>query len=183
MPETADGYALAENDFVKTYVPNAADDPAIQTLREHFHETGATQGEFNRVFDSLQVMVDKGIIPPPLNPEAEIAALSAGGVDGRARMVEQETWLRSLQTRGDIDEEGFGELMSLVPTARGTRALEQLRKTMTTTNVQPPGDKTTPDPAAEAQAAAQAMHSDPKYRTDRQFKRAADAAWREAFGE
>ncbi len=178
VPETADGYAVTLADPLKAYFSgDPAADPAVAALREHFKATGKSQGEFDALFENLQVLVDKGIIPPPLNLEAEVTALAEGGKDGKARQGEQETFLRALKDRGELSDETFGELMSLVPTANGVRALEQLRKAMTGNA----GDIQAPKDAADEAKKAREIEvlgalKDPKYQSDNTFRKAADAA-------
>lgn len=185
MPDTADGYAANLPDNLKAYVnaENLAADPMTKAVREHFKETGKNQGDFDNLFETLGVLEAKGFIPKPIDFAAETAKLSEGGKDGKARQQEVETYANALKARGDLDDEEFGELMTLAPTAAGVRLIEKLR-TMTQQNdptKAPAGDAQGTQEAAQAKA--REMARDPRYHTDRGFQKEADRLWKEAYGE
>jgi hypothetical protein len=179
IPETADGYALNVPDNLKSILApeSLAKDPMVATIREHFKSTGRTQGEFDQLFDTIGVLQAKGFVPKPLDFAAERAAL---GENGAARQAEVETFAKAMKSRGDLDDAEFGELMSLAPTRAGVTLVEKLRKMTGNETVKLPTDNVE-DPKAAEQKAAQAMQDDPRYQTDRKFRKAADEAYMKAF--
>lgn len=180
MPDSPDGYKINAPETLKAFTGNLDTDPAVKTLREFYKEGGRSQGEFDNLFEALGHLADKGLISKPLDFAAERAAL---GENAAGRQAELETWAKGLKARGQLDDQEFGEVMSLTPTAAGVRALEKLRAMSNQTAggpVPPAGDVPAPDAAKEE---ARAMARDPKYGKDRNFTRAADAKWIEAYGD
>lgn len=177
VPDAADGYAWSPSDKLKGFVNIEASDPAILALQEHAKSAGWTQGQYQDVLSSLEVFAEKGLLEPLFDPAAEVAKL---GANGAAQMQEQESFLTSLKGRGELSDEGFGELMTLVPTAAGTRALAELRKVMG-----PAGIIQTPQvdvtPAEQMMAEARAERLDPRYNADPKYRRAADLKWEQAW--
>ncbi len=180
MPTGDQSYELRLPEGGEIYAPEAANDPVVKALMEGYKELGYSQRDLDITLGAIKVMADRGVLQPPFDPAAEVAAL---GDNGAVRQQEQQTWLTSLHERKEIGDDEFGELMTLVPTAKGTRALEQLRKIMTesTTGAVLP-TTTTVDPKAQAQQEAKDMAADKRYRTDRDFQRQADLKWKQAFG-
>jgi hypothetical protein len=184
-PETVDGYTLTVSDKVTAVLgKDLAQDPAVTALREAALEKGWTPRQFNeRIAETIEILADRGLLQPNFDPAAERAAL---GENGSARQQELETFIGGLKTRGDIDDAEYGELMSLVPTASGVKALEKLRKMMAPGNDTPAPGGDTPaggQPGdSEAQAEARALARDPRYETDPKFRREADRKFMEAFG-
>lgn len=181
VPEAAAGYAINVPDNLKAIIGDAAGDPVIAAVRDHYKATGRTQGEMDDLFGTLAELQTKGFLPEPVDFAAELVKL---GENGPARRQEVETFARSLKERGDIDEGEFTELMSLAPTAKGVTLIEKLRK-MTGANgdIKPPTEGGAADGETEAQKEAMTMSRDPKYGRDRQFTADADKKWIEAFGK
>lgn len=180
MPTGDASYQLTLPEGVEAFVPNAANDPVILKIAEAFKAAGKPQSAMNDIFGLVKILADGGAIQPPFDPAAETAALGDGGA---ALQQEQQTFLTSLKDRGELSEGAFGELMTLVPTANGTRAIQELRKLMTTNNdgAQLPNGQAL-DAKAQAQKDARDLAADPRYKTDRNFKKAADEAYKAAFG-
>lgn len=182
VPEAADGYAFNLSEKGKAVWGDVADDPAIKAIREHAHAAGKPQGYIDDVTEVMNVLAEKGLLEPPFDPAAELAKLGEGG---EARRTEAELFAQAWKARGDLDDEEFGELMSLTPTAAGVRLVEKLRKSM----VNAPAIKADM-PAAQgaaqpgdtpAQAEARAMARDERYGKDKAFTREADRKFQEAF--
>lgn len=180
VPETAAGYALNIPESLKGAL-NAealANDPAIVALRDHYKAQGRPQGDFDKLFEAMGVLQDKGILGKPVDFAAETAALGANGV---ARQKEVETFAQSLKQRGEITDAEFGDLMSLAPTASGVSLVEKMRSWKPVTDLKNPGDTPAVDPKEKAQADARTLAEDPKYGKDRAFTQAADEAYKKAF--
>ena len=184
VPADAAGYAINIPDSLKTFVAAEPGDPAWQTLAKHAAEQKWPQGRVDDAVNLLEAFARDNLLEPVFDPAAETAKL---GANGKAQQQEQEAYLTALKARGDIAEEDFGELMSLVPTAAGTRALAKLRGLMG------PAGAAIPPPAIDpveggqpgdtpAQAEARKQARDPNYGVDVKFTKAADAAWMAAFG-
>lgn len=174
-------YNLTLPEGLEQWIPDAAADPAIKALAEHYKAEGLPQRTLDNALGALKVLADKGMIPPPLNFAAETAALTENGVDGRARQTGLETHLRALHERKELSDGELSELMSLVPTANGVRALEKLTKTMTDTTAKLPGAGDQPTGQDAAIAKAKELRRDSRYETDAKFRKEADAAWRSAY--
>lgn len=155
-----------------------ATDPAMVALREHALANQWSQGRFDDTMDLIKVFAGKGMLDQVYDPAAEAAKLGDTAV---ARRQEVETFATALKDRGEIDEAEFAELTTLAMTAAGVTLAEKLRKMMGPGG----GGPTLPDPNAggpsAAMEAARAQRLDPKYETDGNFRRAADAAWIAAF--
>lgn len=178
MPDTADAYRLEIGEGATKVLGDLSKDPALKTLRDAAKEKGWTQGQFNeRIGQTIDILAEKGLLQANFDPAAELAKL---GDTGKARQQEVTVFADSLKTRGDITDEEYGELMSLVPTAAGVSLMEKLRKMATPDGTIPPGGGgATNTDALKAEAAA--MRRDPKYDTDPVWKGEADrkfmAAW------
>lgn len=176
VPETADAYAFTPSEDAAKILGDMSNDPALKTLREAAKEKGWTQGQFNeRIVETVNILASKGLLQANFDPAAEVAKLSEGGKDGKARQQEVQVFADSLKARGDITDVEYGELMSLMPTAAGVNLVEKLRA-MSTKGGAPiaPGGG---DGNVDALAQARAMRLDPKYETDPTYRRQADAAY------
>lgn len=157
------------------------DDPALGAMRNAALAKGWTQGEFNDRFgQAVEALADAGLLVPNFNPAAELAAL---GDNGAARQQEVEMFAKQLQTRGELTEAEAAELTSLAPTAAGVTLVEKLRKMMGDAGMivapaaaDPKFPNDTPD-----QIEARAMARDPRYETDKAFRKEADAKFMAAF--
>lgn len=183
VPADAAGYAINIPDSLKTFVAAEPGDPAWQTLAKHAADQKWPQGRVDDAVALLEAFAKEGQLEPVFDPAAETAKL---GANGKAQQQEQETFLTALKARGDINEDDFGELMSLVPTAAGTRALAKLRGLMGPAGAAIPPPATDPVEGGQAgdtaaQAEARKMARDPRYGVDSKFTKQADAAWMAAF--
>jgi hypothetical protein len=128
VPETADAYAFTPSEDAAKILGDMSSDPALKTLREAAKEKGWTQGQFNeRIVETVNILASKGLLQANFDPAAEVAKLSEGGKDGKARQQEVQVFADSLKARGDITDVEYGELMSLMPTAAGVKLVEKLR--------------------------------------------------------
>lgn len=154
------------------------DDPLVAGLAKYAADKGKPQGWMDDALEAAAEMAKAGLFDAGLDPAAEAAKL---GENAAGRRREVEVFAEALKARGDgFDDEMFGELMSLTPTASGIRMVEYMRKLMTTPTNQPaPPNGGQPD---DAKAKAQEMAADPKYHSDRRFRAEADRKWVEAFG-
>lgn len=182
-PDKADGYALNFSDAAKAQLGDLTGDPAVQAVREHALAKGWTQGEFDdRITETLNVLAEKGLLAPSFDAAAEVAKLSEGGLNGKGRQQDVEVFAKNLQTRGEIDQDLYNELVSLAPTAAGVRLVEYFRKEMGAKGeIQlPPGDGQIN--VAEAKAQAKSMRQDPRYETDPKFRAETDRLAMQSYG-
>jgi hypothetical protein len=178
VPEKPDGYSLTFSEKAKGLVGDLSNDPLVKALQEHAHTNKWPQKDFQRMAEVLELAAEKGLLEPPIDAKAEAAKL---GKDGEQRQRDMETYLQALQARTDIDAEMFGEGMTLGATANGIKLLEFFRKQMPNGGrIDPPLGALSGDVSAD-QARAREMARDPKYNTDRDFRREADALWQNAF--
>jgi len=153
------------------------EDPIVKGITEHFAKAGKTQGALDDFLAQAGDLAKAGLFDTgQFDPVAEAAKLG-DNAEGRRREV--EIFAEGLKARGDgFDDEMFGEMMSLSPTAAGVKLVEYMRRMAgPAADIDPP---TTADPATAretAVSAAEAQRRDPKYETDRAFRRAADAAF------
>lgn len=179
VPDTPDGYVFTVGEKATTALGDMSKDPALNALRDAAKAEGWTQGQFNeRVGKVVDILAEKGFLVPSFDPAAELATLSEGGKDGKARQQEVQVFADSLKARGDIDEQEYAELVSLQPTAAGVRLIEKLRAMSATGGLQLGGGDTTKDQLRERAAE---MRRDARYDTDGKFRREADAAYMAAY--
>ena len=178
VPEKSDGYAFKLSDKAQGLVGDLKDDPAVKALQDFAFEKKWTQGQFNTLSQALDALAEKGLIEPPIDQQAELAKL---GGDGETRQKGLETYLQALQSRGEIDGEMFGEAMMLTRTAAGVKMLEMFKKAMPDVNVDTGGGEGGGDGQPADQRRAREMAADPRYKTDRAFKKEADALYMKAF--
>lgn len=179
MPADAAGYTVNLADEGKTALGLTDDDPIVTGLAEYAAKNGKPQGYVDDVLEAAAELAKAGLFDSGFDPKAETEKLGENA-DGRRREV--ELFGESLKARGEIDDEEFGELMSLSPTAAGVSLIEKLRKRMTDQGkIVPPTGGDTND-AEAAKTKAREMAADPKYQNDRTFRREADKAWAAAFG-
>lgn len=177
VPERADGYRVNLDDEAKGRLGLGDDDPLVKGLFEAAAEGKRPQGWVDDVLEGAAELAKRGLFDAGFDPKAEAEALGENA-DGRRR--DAEVWAKGLMDRGVIDEGEFGELMSLTPTASGVKLIEKLKGL-----AGPAGDIQAPsaagDSAGDLKAKAQAMAGDPRYHTDRDFKREADEMWKKAY--
>lgn len=178
VPEAPDGYQINLADEAKTRLGLGDDDPLVKGLFEAAAEAKKPQGWVDDVLEGAAELAKRGLFDAGFDPKAEAEALGENA-DGRRR--DAEVWAKGLMERGVIDEGEFGELMSLTPTAAGVKLIEKLKVL-----AGPAGDIQVPDAAAPAagealKAKAREMAGDPRYHTDREFRREADEMWRKAY--
>ena len=178
MPEDAAGYAINLSDEAKAALRLADDgDPIVQGIRDHFKAEGLPQGAFDDFLARAGKLAEAGLFDTGFDVAAEAVKLGENA-EGRSRDV--EAFANSLKARGDdgFDDEMHGELMSLSPSAAGVRLVEFLRRQMgaageivVTTDNGPSGDP---------KEVAKALARDPRYETDKAFRKEADLAWQAA---
>lgn len=185
MPTEPGGYSFNISEAAQGVLGDLAGDPAVEALRAAALAKGWSQGQFDdRIGTAIDVLAEAGLLEPGLNPTAELAKL---GENGAARRQEVETFATQLKDRGEIDDGEYAELVSLAPTASGVTLMEKLRKMMTPSGASatPAGGDNTPaggEPGdTPEQAEARTMRRDPKYDSDREFRRAADQKFAAAF--
>ncbi len=177
--EDASAYTVNLDDAAKTALGLTDDDPLVASLAKFAAENKKPQGWMDNALEAAAEMAKAGVFDVGLDPAKEAEKL---GENAAGRRREVEVFAEALKTRGDgFDEEMFGELMSLSPTAAGIRTVEYLRKMMMTDSQIPKPDGK-PAGADDAKTKAQEMAADPRYHADRRFKAEADRAWIAAFG-
>lgn len=161
-------------------VDGLANEPITKVIRDHYKAQGYSQGDFDKLFETMGELQAKGFLPDPIDFKAERAAL---GENGEVRQREIETWAKGLQSRGDITDREFSELMSLAPTAAGVTLIEKMRKMMNGAGgPQAPGEPVNPGSGdTEAQVEARALARDPRYGKEKRFTDEADRKWKSAF--
>jgi hypothetical protein len=171
VPADAAGYKL-DAEALKPFLVGGDADPVAAELRAFAHANGLPQGWIDQQANLVKHLSEKGLLGDAFDPAAELTAL---GENGPARQQEQETFLTSLKENGQLDDDEYSELMQLVPTAAGTRALEKMRARMTgnTDALQPPAAPSG-DPKADQLAKYRAQRADPKYETDKAFRKQTD---------
>jgi hypothetical protein len=177
--ESPDGYRVNLDEASREALGLGEDDPLVSGLAKYAAEKGKPQGWMDDALEAAAELAKAGLFDAGLDPAAEAAKL---GENAAGRRREVEVFAEALKARNDgFDDEMFGELMSLTPTAAGIRMVEYMRKMMTDNNNAPaPGGKGS-DPADAAKEEARKLASDPRYGQDRKFTADADRKWREAF--
>lgn len=177
MPADAAGYQINVDDAGREALGMAGpDDPLLKGVTEHFAKAGKSQGALDDFMATAAELAKAGLFGANFDPAAEAAKLG-DNAEGRRREI--EVLGEALKGRGDIDDGEFGELMSLSATAAGVTLIEKLRKMMGEAGkVDPPTD--TGETGLATVEKAQAMRRDPRYDTDKAFKKDADRVWQEA---
>lgn len=177
--EKPDAYQVNLDEASREALGLGEDDPLVAGLAKYAAEKGKPQGWMDDALEAAAEMAKAGLFDAGLDPAAEAAKL---GENAAGRRREVEVFAEALKARGDgFDDEMFGELMSLTPTAAGIRMVEYMRKMMTTPTNQPAAAGGG-DPADAAKEEAKRLAEDPKYGKDRRFTRDADLKWAAAFG-
>lgn len=178
--EKPDAYQVNLDDASREALGLGEDDPLVAGLAKYAAEKGKPQGWMDDALEAAAEMAKAGLFDAGLDPAAEAAKL---GENAAGRRREVEVFAEALKARNDgFDDEMFGELMSLTPTAAGIRMVEYMRKMMTTPTNQPAPPNGGGDPADAAKEKAKEMAADPRYGKDRRFTREADQAWAAAHG-
>lgn len=180
VPTKAEDYAVNLSDEAKTGLGLTDDDPMVKTLQDHALKNGKPQGWLDDVMEAAGVLNAAGLLDGAFDPAAELAKM---GENGAALRTEAETYAGALKERGEISDDAYGELMSLTPTAAGVELIRYFRKAA---NHEagfdaPQGDAVTGKEALQAKA--QEMARDPRYETDRAFRKEADALYMKAFSK
>lgn len=176
--EKPDAYQVNLDEASREALGLGEDDPLVAGLAKYAAEKGKPQGWMDDALEAAAEMAKAGLFDAGLDPAAEAAKL---GENAAGRRREVEVFAEALKARNDgFDDEMFGELMSLSPTAAGIKTVEYLRKMMNNGNLTPPTNGG--DPADAAKEEAKAMTADPRYGKDRRFTKEADAKWAAAFG-
>uniref|UniRef100_A0A6M3XBV2 Uncharacterized protein n=1 Tax=viral metagenome TaxID=1070528 RepID=A0A6M3XBV2_9ZZZZ len=179
MHEAAEAYQVNLDEASREALGLGEDDPLVSGLAKYAAEKGKPQGWMDDALEAAAELAKAGLFDAGLDPAAEAAKL---GENAAGRRREVEVFAEALKARDDgFDDEMFGELMSLTPTAAGIRMVEYMRKMMTTP-INQPTTQGGGDPADAAKDKAKEMAADPKYGKDKRFTREADQAWASAFG-
>lgn len=156
-------------------------DPMVSELAKFAHANGKPQGWVDDALEAASALASAGLFDAGFDAAAETAKL---GDNGPARQREVETFAESLKARGEIDDEMFGDLMSLAPTAGGVRLIEYFRKQQgadVKPQIRPTGGN--PSDKSEALEKARELRRDPRYDKDRVFRAQADRAFKEAASQ
>lgn len=180
----ASAYAINLDDEAKAALKlGDGEDLIVKGITEHFAKAGKTQGQLDDFLAQAGDLAKAGLFDAgSFDPAAELAKL---GENGEARRREVEIFAEGLKARNDgFDEEMHGELMSLSPTAAGVKLVEYFRK-MAGPNgeIAAPTDTNVETSREAAIANAEALRRDPKYETDRKFRKAADEAFMKAHSK
>lgn len=180
MHESPEAYQVNLDEASREALGLGEDDPLVSGLAKYAAEKGKPQGWMDDALEAAAELAKAGLFDAGLDPAAEAAKL---GENAAGRRREVEVFAEALKARNDgFDDEMFGELMSLTPTAAGIRMVEYMRKMMTVPVNQPTAEGGGGDPAEAAKEKARSMAADPKYGKDKRFTREADQAWASAFG-
>lgn len=178
VPEAPEGYKVNLTDEARAALGMTDNDPMVSELAKFAHANGKPQGWVDDALEAAAALASAGVFDAGFDPAAEVAKL---GENGPARQREVETFAEALKMRGEITDEEFGALMSLVPEAAGTTLLEKLRKMMGANGAVPAPNGTQTDPTEAAKEEARALARDPRYETDRAFRAMADEKFKLAF--
>lgn len=184
VPTEASAYAVNLDAEAKTALGlGDGEDPIVKGITETFAKAGKTQGQLDDFLADVGELAKAGLFAAgAFDPAAELAKL---GENGEARRREVEIFAEGLKNRGDgFDEEMHGELMSLSPTAAGVKLVEYFRKLAGPNGeIAPPVDTNTATSREAAQAEAEKLRRDPRYESDRKFRKDADAAFMAAHAK
>lgn len=131
-PAKADDYTLALDAALAEKIGDLEADPVLPLWRETAHELGLTQEVFEKAFAGLMGrLIDKGLIEPKVDLDAELAKLAPQERDpGRRKALGQQRLdgvaaeLTALIQRETVPA-AIGKTMSdLLDTAEGVQALE-----------------------------------------------------------
>lgn len=178
VPETAEAYAVNLADEARAALGITEGDPLIKGLSEFAKANGKPQGYVDDVLEAAAALASQGLLGAPFDPAAEAAKL---GENAAGRRSEVETFANALKTRGDLTEGQHQVLMSIAAEADGVTLIEVLRGRMGDNgNIDPPVDAGAGGKEA-AIAKAKAMRRDPRYESDKVFRKEADAAFQAAY--
>lgn len=166
VPEKIEDYGeIALSDAAKAaFGEIKADDPVLAAAKTAALEAGMTKAAWEGfVPKMMDLMVEGGLAPDTLDPDAEIKAL--GGADrATERRTGLNTWLTGLQGQNRISEAAVKEAQLVMTTAAGVELLEFMRKSGQETGVDFDGEATSGGRIDEKKLTE--MRKDPRYRTD-----------------
>lgn len=180
VPDKPEAYAVNVSDEVKTGLGLVDDDPMVKALQAHAHENKKPQGWLDDVMEAAGVLNAKGLLDGAFDPAAELAKM---GENGAAVRTEAETYAGALKERGEISEDAYGELMSLTPTAAGVELIRYFRKAANQEAGFDPPEGGGVSSEEALQKKARDMAADPRYETDKAFRKEADALYIKAFSK
>ncbi|MBV1707421.1 MAG: hypothetical protein KGQ37_09470, partial [Hyphomicrobiales bacterium] len=147
---SADEYTFTPSEAIKGIVGDVSKDPVFNAARESAFKAGVPKAAFNDfvggVYEALQ---KQNLLPAPYDPVKERAAFL--GEEGRglndAQIVEKVTpilegalaFVTELGNNGTIDQAGREQLLSLMDTAAGARAILSLQKLVARQGLSPGG--------------------------------------------
>lgn len=155
-----------------------ADDPIVMGLSEVAAATGMSQGAMDDFLKTAAEMAKRGLFDTGFDPAAEAALL---GENAAGRRREVEIFADALKSRGgDFDDGMHQELMSLSPTANGVKLVEYFRRL-----AGPAGEIAAPEQVGQTEKEAavakwREQRRDPRYETDRDFRRATEKLFEDA---
>lgn len=155
-----------------------AEDPIIKGLTEIAAKSGMTQGAVDDFLKTAAEMAKAGLFDTGFDPAAEMAAL---GENAAGRRREVEIFADALKSRGEGFDDGMHqELMSLSPTANGIKLVEFFRKLAGPAGEIVAPDKSGPTAKEEALAKWREQRVDPRYQTDKDFRKATEKLFADA---
>jgi hypothetical protein len=148
--KSVEDYVYTPSDKLKPFVGDLAKDPVFAIARDAALKAGVPKGAFptfvGGVYESL---VDKGLVPPPYDPVKERDAFFGDEARGltEAQKVERlgpllngaQGFIASLVSDKVIDKGGGDQLLGLLDTANGAKAVLALQKAMTARGLTPQG--------------------------------------------
>ncbi|GAW42427.1 hypothetical protein SH203_02843 [Brevundimonas sp. SH203] len=175
----ASAYGVNIDDDAKAALGlSEADDPIIKGLTEIAAKSGMTQGAVDDFLKTAAEMAKAGLFDTGFDPAVEMAAL---GENAAGRRREVEIFADALKARGEGFDDGMHqELMSLSPTANGVKLVEFFRKLAGPAGEIVAPDKGGPTAKDEALAKWREQRVDPRYETDKDFRRATEKLFADA---
>lgn len=155
-----------------------ADDPIVKGLSEIAAKSGMTQGAVDDFLRTAAAMAKAGLFETGFDPAAEVEAL---GENAAGRRREVEIFADALRSRGEGFDDGmYQELMSLSPTANGVKLVEYFRKLAGPAGQIEAPESGGPSPKDQLMAKFREQRADPRYDTDKDFRKATEKLFADA---
>ncbi len=175
--KSADEYAFTPSDAIKDLVGDVSKDPVFNAARESAFKAGVPKAAFNGFIGGVyEALAAQKLIPPPYDPGKERAAFL--GEEGKglneAQQVEKmrpllegaQAFVTSLTNNGTLDQAGAGQLMALLDTAAGAKAVLALQKMVANKGLSPGGQSGGTE--SISREALRARNADPRNQRGRQ---------------
>lgn len=146
-PKDANEYVYKPSDKAAPFVGDLAKDPVFNVIKKAAFDAGIPAQMFEKGIGGFyEALVEAKMLPEPYNPAKERAAFL--GPEGRglsdAQMVEKLTpmlneaqgFITALVTDKHIDESGAREMLGLLDTASGAKAVLGLQKLLASKGLQ-----------------------------------------------